>query len=126
MDDIQTYQTDTLEPQVESSIAQELNTETTALTSEIPQVDAAPSTANDDIVNADLRQRQYIAKSQVCDNVGTVAPVSLLYDMNRTLTELDRKVRGVDNYVMAKLGYNNLIELCCRLYQTSRFLYSHY
>lgn len=99
-------------PAEHDTTAAELHTETTAIASEVPQIEPTPSSANDDITNANIRQRQYIARSQVCDGVGTVAPVSLLYDMNRTLTALDRKVNGVDNYIMAKLGYKNLIELC--------------
>jgi hypothetical protein len=96
------------ETEQEAKLSQEISD----IKQETPQISNAPTNSDDDITNATNMQRQYIAKSQVCDNVGTVAPVSLLYDMNKTLTDLNLKVNGVDNFVMAKLGYKSKIDLC--------------
>ena len=64
------------------------------------------------IQNADLTTEPYIPTSQVCDTVETSIPVSMMYEMNKSLSDLNRKVRGVDDYVRQKLGYTDLIDLC--------------
>ncbi len=62
--------------------------------------------------NTNINQIKYTPESQVCDTVDTSAPVEMLFEMNEAMGELNRKVRGVDWYVMKKLGYNDLFELC--------------
>jgi hypothetical protein len=62
--------------------------------------------------NSNINQPKYTPESQVCDTVDTSAPVEMLYEMNQSMAELNRKVRGVDWFVMKKLGYNDLFELC--------------
>lgn len=64
------------------------------------------------VQNANIASQDYKPISQVCESVDTVAPISMLYDMNESLKEIDRKVGGIDYFVMEKLGYNNLMELC--------------
>ena len=64
------------------------------------------------VQNADISAAEYIPKSIVCETLDTVAPVSMLYEMNKSLTKIDREVRGIDQYVMGKLGYTDLIEMC--------------
>lgn len=74
--------------------------------------DPAQPLEKQEIQNADIGSMQYIPKSIVCETVDTVAPAAMLYEMNRSLTEIDRAVRGIDAYVMKKLGYDNLIDMC--------------
>lgn len=62
--------------------------------------------------NADMSTQPYIPTSEVCDTVETSIPVSMMYEMNKSMSELNRKVRGVDWYVSQKLGYSDLIDLC--------------
>lgn len=64
------------------------------------------------IQNPDAASVEYKPQSQVCNTVDTVSPVQLMYEMNKALTEIDRKVGGVDLYVTEKLGYNSFIEVC--------------
>jgi hypothetical protein len=65
-----------------------------------------------EVQNADATSQAYEPISKVCDTVDTVAPVSMLYEMNKSLSSIDRKVRGVDYFVMERLGYDNLMDLC--------------
>lgn len=99
-------------PVVAAKAEAPLQTEILDLGEATPQISNAASDADDNLVNPDIKQRQYIPKSQVCDTVETVAPVSLLYEMRKNLAALDHKVRGVDEYVRTKLGYKTLIDLC--------------
>lgn len=64
------------------------------------------------IQNPDIGSQSYVPKSLVCESVDTVAPVSMLYEMNRSLTEIDREVRGIDDYVRVKLGYSDMLQMC--------------
>jgi hypothetical protein len=64
------------------------------------------------VQNPNISSQAYVPVSKVCETVNTVAPVSMLYEMNKSLTDIDRKVRGIDYFVMERLGYDNLMELC--------------
>ena len=72
---------------------------------------------------------QYVPMSEVCTTVDTVAPVSMLLEMRKSLGKIEKEVskseegrgphppkqgqiRGIDLYVMNKLNYSNLLELC--------------
>ena len=78
------------------------------------EINADPSNPLEEkqIQNADISTQEYVPISKVCDTVDTVAPVSMLYEMNKSLSNIDRKVRGVDYFVMERLGYDNLMDLC--------------
>ena len=52
-----------------------------------------------------IQTNEYIAKSDACDTIQTIVPASMRYDMNQAMSEIDRKVDGVDHYVAEKLGY---------------------
>ena len=78
-----------------------------------------PSNEMEDVSlqNPDIGSPAYIPKSLVCETIDTVAPLSMLYEMNKSLTEIDLAVRengyrGIDGFVMEKLGYDNLIDMC--------------
>lgn len=76
------------------------------------QVDNSNPVEEKNIQNADVIRQEYIPTSEVCDTAETVAPIRMLYDMNKNLKDIDRKVRGIDYFVMEKLGYRDMIELC--------------
>lgn len=80
----------------------------------IEEISADPSNPLEEkqVQNADISTQAYVPISKVCDTVDTVAPVSMLYEMNKSLSNIDRKVRGVDYFVMERLGYDNLMQLC--------------
>lgn len=75
-------------------------------------VDKSNPLSEPSIQNADISTQEYVPKSLVCETIDTVAPVSMLYDMNRSLTEIDREVRGIDDYVRVKLGYSDMMAMC--------------
>lgn len=77
-----------------------------------PQVDNSNPVEEKNIQNAEVIRQEYIPTSEVCDTMETVAPVRMLYEMNRNLKDIDRKVRGIDHFVMTQLGYKDMIELC--------------
>lgn len=76
------------------------------------QVDKSNPVEDKNVQNAEIIRQEYIPTSEVCDTAETVAPVRMLYEMNKNLVNIDRKVRGVDHYVMEQLGYKDMIELC--------------
>lgn len=76
------------------------------------QVDNSNPGTEAAIQNPDATSVEYKPQSQVCNTVDTVSPVQLMYDMNKALTEINRKVGGVDLYITEKLGYNSFIEVC--------------
>lgn len=75
-------------------------------------VDKGQPLSDPTIQNADIGSQSYVPKSLVCETVDTVAPVSMLYEMNKSLTEIDREVRGIDDFVRTKLGYSDMMEMC--------------
>ncbi len=75
-------------------------------------VDKGQPLSDPTIQNADIGSQSYVPKSLVCETVDTVAPVSMLYEMNKSLTEIDREVRGIDDFVRIKLGYSDMMEMC--------------
>lgn len=75
-------------------------------------VDRGQPLSDPTIQNADIGSQSYVPKSLVCETVDTVAPVSMLYQMNRSLTEIDREVRGIDDFVRVKLGYKDMMAMC--------------
>lgn len=82
------------------------------ITTEQNQIDVSNPVEEKEIQNAEVMREAYIPTSEVCDTADTVAPVRMLYDMNKNLKDIDRKVRGIDYFVMNKLGYKDMIELC--------------
>lgn len=85
---------------------------TNVVSSDSKQVDKSNPVEDKNIQNAEVNQETYIPTSEVCDTADTVAPIRMLYEMNKNLQAIDRKVRGIDHYVMKKLGYKDMIELC--------------
>lgn len=85
---------------------------TNVVNSEPKQIDNSNPVEEKTIQNAEITREQYIPVSEVCDTAQTVAPVQMLYEMNKNLKDIDRKVRGIDLFVMEQLGYKDMIELC--------------
>lgn len=74
-----------------------------------PQQIAASNAANPlaetQIQNADINVKPYMPESDACFKLKTSVPESMWFDIQKALAEIDRKVRGVDQYVAEKLGY---------------------
>lgn len=58
-----------------------------------------------EIQNAEIIDNTYVSESNACQTVDTVVPVSMLYEMKKAISTIDRRVNGVDEYVAEKLGY---------------------
>ena len=85
---------------------------TNVINSEPKQIDNSNPVEEQNIQNATVLSETYIPVSEVCDTLDMSAPVRMLYDMNRNLQDIDRKVRGIDLFVMEQLGYKDMISLC--------------
>lgn len=85
---------------------------TNVISTEQKQIDDSNPVEEKNIQNADATIDAYIPTSEVCDTLNMSAPIRMLYDMNKNLKEIDRKVRGIDLFVMEQLGYKDMIELC--------------
>jgi len=77
------------------------------------EIDKSNPVENKNIQNEEeIIRDDYIPVSEVCNTSETVAPIRMLYEMNKNLQGIDRKVRGIDYFVMEKLHYDDMIELC--------------
>lgn len=103
-------ETPTVENAVEPS-TKEADTTPIIDTTQIATDTSAPL-EDKQIQNADITVNPYIPKSLVCNTVETSVPLSMLYEMNKAMGDMNRKVRGVDWFVCEKLGYSDLIDLC--------------
>lgn len=82
------------------------------ISTEQKQIDDSNPVEEKNIQNADATIDAYIPTSEVCDTLNMSAPIRMLFDMNKNLKDIDRKVRGIDLFVMEQLGYKDMIELC--------------
>lgn len=82
------------------------------ISTEQNQIDNSNPVEEKTIQNVDVIREQYVPTSEVCDTAQTVAPVRMLYEMNKNLREIDRKFRGIDAFVSNELGYKDMISLC--------------
>ncbi len=85
---------------------------TNVISTEQKQIDDSNPVEEKNIQNADATIDAYIPTSEVCDTLNMSAPIRMLFDMNKNLKDIDRKVRGIDLFVMEQLGYKDMIELC--------------
>lgn len=85
---------------------------TNVINTEQHQIDDSNPIEEKNIQNADATIDAYIPTSEVCDTLNMSAPIRMLFDMNKNLKDIDRKVRGIDLFVMEQLGYKDMIELC--------------
>ncbi len=99
-----------IEPVTDPS-AEEVSLEPMINTKKVELDNSAPLEENN-VQNPDLTTEPYIPTSQVCDTVETSIPVSMMYEMNKSMSDINRKVRGVDDFVRKKLGFSDLIDLC--------------
>lgn len=57
------------------------------------------------IENGETLDRKYYPASESCASNDTVVPLSMRYEMLKSIETVDRRVNGVDYYVAIKLGY---------------------
>ena len=55
--------------------------------------------------NLQIVDNSYQPESNACSTVDTVVPMSMIYEMKKAMSTIDRRVNGVDEYVAEKLGY---------------------
>jgi hypothetical protein len=79
---------------------------------QVQEIDSSNPIEEMNIQNSDLSKKEYIPVSQICNTSQTVAPATMLIEMNKNLLSIDRQVRGIDYFVMEKLHYKDVIELC--------------
>lgn len=67
---------------------------------------------NKEIQNATISVAPYVPTSQNCGVLNTVVPIRMLYEQAKSLSNVDRKVGGVDLFVMDRLQYDSLEDMC--------------
>lgn len=58
-----------------------------------------------ELENPQIIDNSYQPESNSCATVDTVVPLSMIYEMKKAMSTIDRRVNGVDEYVAEKLGY---------------------
>lgn len=72
---------------------------------QIAATNAANPLSETQIQNPDITIVPYNPESDACFKLKTNAPKSMWFETQKALADIDRKVRGVDQYVAEKLGY---------------------
>lgn len=94
-----------LNPEREVKPKEALTSIQTFTPEQIANANAANPLSETQIQNADINIQPYHPESDACFKLKTSVPESMWFDIQKALAEIDRKVRGVDQYVAEKLGY---------------------
>lgn len=72
----------------------------------------AAENLDNNVVEATLNIQNYEPTSDNCNTTGTVVPIGIRYEQMKAVETVDRRVNGVDEYILNKLQYKELGELC--------------